>query len=141
MIKPNRKSRGQCLFLHSGAIGAVTAMLVLGIAARGYAIQGAAIANLSNGLPWLQTFSNDFTSANAQSYLNQWSADWGTGAAQGLTGWGNNEWEYYNDATTNGNLSNSNLYVNANGLNITAIVPNNFTTPDYSSTHHPVNAT
>src|SRR5690349_14947530 len=118
MIKPNRKSRGHCSFLHRGATGVVAAMLVLGIAARGYAISGPAISNLSNGLPWLQTFSNDFTSANAQTYLNNWTAEWGTGAAQGLTGWGNNEWEYYNDATTGGNLSNSNLYVNGNGLNI-----------------------
>jgi beta-glucanase (GH16 family) len=94
-----------------------------------------------SGASWVQTFSNDFTSANAQTYLNQWTANWGTGAQFGENGWGNNEWEYYNDAKTSGNLSNSNLYVNSNGLNITAIVPSNFTTPQNTSTHKPVNST
>ncbi len=44
---------------------------------------------------------------------------------------------------TGGNLSNSNLYVNSNGLNITAIVPSNFTTPQKitNANNHPVNST
>jgi len=135
------KSGHRNLSTQSAFIPALAAALVVGIAVPGFATEPAAAVTAPNGLPWLQTFSNDFTSANAQTYLNQWTANWGTGAQDGLTGWGNNEWEYYNDATTSGNLSNSNLYVNSNGLNITAIVPSNFTTPDGTSTHHPVNST
>jgi beta-glucanase (GH16 family) len=113
------------LGIHHSALSIVTtvAFTLLTVFTRGaFATEPAAAVNAPNGLPWLQTLSNDFTSANAQTDLNHWTANWGTGAQDGLTGWGNNEWEYYNDATTSGNLSNSNLYVNGSGLNITAIV-------------------
>jgi beta-glucanase (GH16 family) len=117
---------------HSGSAAALAVVLVLGISARSFATEPAAAVNAPNGLPWLQTLSNDFTSANAQTYLNQWTAESGTGSLYGLNGWGNNEWEYYNNSKTGSNLSNSNLYINSSGLNITAIVPSNFTTPGNS---------
>src|ERR1700733_14030872 len=137
------KSGHRNLSTQSAFILALAAALVLGIATRSFATEPAPAVTAPNGLPWLQTFSNDFTSANAQTDLNHWTANWGTGAQDGLNGWGNNEWEYYNDATTSGNLSNNNLYINSNGLNITAIVPSNFTTPQVTTnpTNHPVNST
>jgi beta-glucanase (GH16 family) len=131
------------LLTQRGITAALSVAVVLGIAARSFATEPAPAVPSLNGLPWLQTFSNDFTSANAQTYLNNWTPNWGTGAQDGLTGWGNNEWEYYNDAKTSGNLSNSNLSVNTSGLNITAIVPSNFTTPQVTTNpnNHPVNST
>ncbi|HZZ29337.1 MAG TPA: dockerin type I domain-containing protein [Pirellulales bacterium] len=138
-----RNSGRRNFTLHRGFVPALAFVLVLGIATPSFATEPAAAVNAPNGLPWLQTLSNDFTSANAQTDLNHWTAEFGTGAQDGLNGWGNNEWEYYNDAKTSGNLSNSNLFINSNGLNITAIVPNNFTTPQVTTntTTHPVNST
>jgi beta-glucanase (GH16 family) len=117
------ESGHQNLTPRRGSVPAIAAVFLLGITAQSFATEPVAAVTAPNNLPWLQTFSNDFTSATAQTYLNHWFAETGTGSQYGLNGWGNNEWEYYNNATTGGNLSNNNLYINANGLNLTAIVP------------------
>jgi len=41
-----------------------------------------------NGLPWVQTFSDDFTGPSGT--LNGWTTMLGTGSQYGLTGWGYN---------------------------------------------------
>ena len=71
-----------------------------------------------NGLPWVQTFSDDFTSPSGT--LNGWFRELGTGSQYGLVGWGNNEAESYTDDP-------SNLNISGGALNIVARVQNNGT--------------
>jgi len=71
-----------------------------------------------NGLPWVQTFSDDFSSSTGT--LNGWTAMLGTGSQYGLTGWGNNEAETYT-------ADSSNLNISGGALNIVARVQNNGT--------------
>ncbi len=114
------KSGQRNLSTQSALIPALAAALVLGIAVPGFGTEPAAAVTAPSGLPWLQTFSNDFTSANAQTYANSWFRESGDGSQYGIPGWGNNEKELYNGNAPS--ASNPNLYVNSNGLNITAVV-------------------
>lgn len=68
-----------------------------------------------NGLPWVQTFSDDFTSPSGT--LNGWTKELGTGSQYGLVGWGNNEAETYT-------ADPSNLNISGGALNIVARVQN-----------------
>ena len=56
-----------------------------------------------NGLPWVQTFSDDFTSPTGT--LSGWKIELGTGSQYGLVGWGNNEAESYTADPSNLNIS------------------------------------
>lgn len=48
---------------------------------------------------WQLVWSDEFNGTSLDS--GNWNYDEGTGAAQGLTGWGNNELEYYTDRSQN----------------------------------------
>ena len=71
-----------------------------------------------NGLPWVQTFSDDFTGPSGT--LNGWTTMLGTGSQYGLTGWGNNEVQTYT-------ADSSNLNISGGALNIVARVQNHGT--------------
>jgi beta-glucanase (GH16 family) len=78
----------------------------------------AAVAS-PNGLPWVRTFSADFTSPTTT--LNGWTKELGTGSQYGLVGWGNNELQSYT-------ADSANLNISGGALNIVARVQNNGTT-------------
>jgi beta-glucanase (GH16 family) len=78
----------------------------------------AAVAS-PNGLPWVRTFSADFTSPTTT--LNGWTKELGTGSQYGLVGWGNNELQSYT-------ADPANLNISGGALNIVARVQNNGTT-------------
>jgi beta-glucanase (GH16 family) len=75
-----------------------------------------------NGLPWVQTFSDDFTGPTGS--LSGWTTMLGTGSQYGLTGWGNNEAETYTADSSNLNISNGALNIVAQvhnqGTNVTS---------------------
>ena len=95
-------------------VGVITGLLVLRAQIGSAAGLPPAVPS-SNGLPWVQTFSDDFTGPTGT--LNGWTTMLGTGSQYGLTGWGNNEAETYTADSSNLNISNG-------ALNIVAQVQN-----------------
>jgi beta-glucanase (GH16 family) len=92
---------------------------VLAIAMQNaFGTEPAAAVASPNGLPWVQTFSDDFTSSSGT--LNGWTKELGTGSQYGLDGWGNHELESYT-------ADPSNLNISGGALNIVARVQNNGT--------------
>jgi beta-glucanase (GH16 family) len=92
-------------------------LLVLGMQCSLAAGPPAAVPS-PTGAPWVQTFSDDFTTPAGT--INGWTKMLGTGSEYGLTGWGNNEAETYT-------ANSSNLNISGGALNITAVVQNHGT--------------
>ena len=102
-------------------VGVITGLLVLRAQIGSAAGLPPAVPS-SNGLPWVQTFSDDFTGPTGT--LNGWTTMLGTGSQYGLTGWGNNEAETYTADSSNLNISNGALNIVAqvqnHGTNVTS---------------------
>lgn len=63
------------------------------------------------GQTWQLSWSDEFSGAAIDN--SKWGYDIGTGAAQGLWGWGNGELQYYTDHTDNARLENGHLIIAA----------------------------
>ena len=60
---------------------------------------------------WTLSWSDEFNGTAIDN--TKWGYDIGTGAAQGLWGWGNGELQYYTDDTDNADVLNGNLVITA----------------------------
>ena len=60
---------------------------------------------------WTLSWSDEFNGTAIDN--NKWGYDIGTGAAQGLWGWGNGELQYYTDDNDNADVINGNLVITA----------------------------
>ncbi|MCH8558648.1 MAG: family 16 glycosylhydrolase [Balneolia bacterium] len=78
----------------------------------------------NNSEPEWQLIWSDEFEGNALD-LNKWSYQYGTGASEGLSGWGNNEQQYYTDRPEN-------IFVQDGRLHIVAL-EENFGGMDYTS--------
>ena len=75
------------------------------------------------GQTWSLSWSDEFNGTSIDN--SKWGYDIGTGAAQGLWGWGNGELQYYTDNTDNADVVNGNLVITAR--------QENFAGSDYTS--------
>jgi beta-glucanase (GH16 family) len=107
--RPNRQPR------QSDLLAAALAGVLLLVTQRSFSAGPPAAVASPNGLPWVQTFSDDFTSSSGT--LNGWTKELGTGSQYGLVGWGNNELESYT-------ADPANLNISGGALNIVARVQN-----------------
>jgi beta-glucanase (GH16 family) len=60
---------------------------------------------------WTLSWSDEFNGTSIDPA--KWGYDIGTGAAQGLWGWGNGELQHYTDNTNNAHLNNGQLIITA----------------------------
>lgn len=65
----------------------------------------------ASGQTWLLSWSDEFNGATIDD--TKWGYDIGTGAAQGLWGWGNGELQYYTDDAQNAHIDNGHLVITA----------------------------
>lgn len=65
----------------------------------------------ASGQSWQLSWSDEFNGTAID--LSKWDFDIGTGAAQGLWGWGNGELQYYTDQTDNARVENGELIITA----------------------------
>ena len=75
------------------------------------------------GQTWQLSWSDEFNGAVIDNA--KWGYDIGTGADQGLWGWGNGELQYYTDQTDNARVENGNLIITA--------IEENFAGSNYTS--------
>ena len=80
-------------------------------------------AGSASGQTWSLSWSDEFNGTSIDN--SKWGYDIGTGAAQGLWGWGNGELQYYTDNTDNADVVNGNLVITAR--------QENFAGSDYTS--------
>jgi len=60
---------------------------------------------------WTLSWSDEFNGSTIDN--SKWDYDLGTGAAQGLWGWGNGELQYYTDSESNADVSGGHLVITA----------------------------
>jgi beta-glucanase (GH16 family) len=85
-------------------------LLVVGVLSMVFGA-AAAVAPASPSQYPVLTWQDEFSGAAVDPA--KWTFDIGTGAAQGLTGWGNNELEYYTSRTQNASVSGGALHIKA----------------------------
>ncbi|HEY1683637.1 MAG TPA: family 16 glycosylhydrolase [Tepidisphaeraceae bacterium] len=68
---------------------------------------------------WQLSWDDEFNTGTSTD-LAGWSYDLGNGSSQGITGWGNNEDEYYTNSSTNVNVANGDLNIVATPQTITS---------------------
>ena len=69
------------------------------------------LALASSAQTWNLSWSDEFNGTSIDP--NKWGYDIGTGAAQGLWGWGNGELQYYTDDLENARVENGDLVITA----------------------------
>lgn len=69
------------------------------------------LTSVSFAQTWNLSWSDEFNGTSIDP--NKWGYDIGTGAAQGLWGWGNGELQYYTDDTDNARVENGELIITA----------------------------
>jgi len=65
----------------------------------------------SSAQTWMLSWSDEFNGTEIDG--TKWDYDLGTGAAQGLWGWGNGELQYYTDGPSNADVENGQLVITA----------------------------
>src|ERR1700716_3035746 len=82
--------------------GAFAARCALTISAFGCACSTASIVSTRPTITWVQVWSDEFDgAAGARIDSTKWSYEMADGCWAGICGWGNNEKEYYTDASEN----------------------------------------
>lgn len=69
------------------------------------------LTSVSFAQTWNLSWSDEFNGTSIDP--NKWGYDIGTGAAQGLWGWGNGELQYYTDHLSNARVENGDLLITA----------------------------
>ena len=76
-----------------------------------FCILALGLAVASSAQTWNLSWSDEFNGTSIDP--NKWGYDIGTGAAQGLWGWGNGELQYYTDDLDNARVENGDLVITA----------------------------
>jgi len=70
-----------------------------------------AVAPAAHAQSWSLVWEDNFDGFELDT--TKWEYMYGTGTEYGLTGWGNNEWQYYTDSTNNVRVVGGNLQITA----------------------------
>ena len=70
-----------------------------------------ALVHHASAQTWTLSWSDEFNGSTIDN--SKWDYDLGTGAAQGLWGWGNGELQYYTDSESNADVSGGHLVITA----------------------------